>query len=215
MKLNCFVGDSSACRIFAVANFCGIEVTPNLVKPIDLKGKDFKKKLIFGTLPILDVDENRSLSQASAIIKYLESQRQGTPLTKYQQAQLDQWLSAADSEIEAAALALLANLQGIVKFDKGAQKKAQEDILNFCGALEHQLAQTPFLLGDALSVADYAIFTTLAQVFRVAISFAALGKCPKVKAWMENLAKDPHNVKAIGRVAFCQKPFAIPPEETD
>lgn len=215
MKLNCFLGDTSACRVFAVANFCGIEVTPNIVKPQDLKAKEFKKKLIFNTLPILDIDDNRSLSQVSAIIKYLESQRQGTPLTKYQQALLDQWLSAADSEIEAAALALIASVQGIVKFDKGAQKKAQDDILNFCGSLEHQLNTTAYILGDFLSVADYAIFTTLAQVFRVGISFASLGKYPKVKAWIETLAKDPHNIKAIGRVAFCQKPFAIPPEEAD
>jgi glutathione S-transferase len=217
MILHTFLGDSAAAKILACASFCGVEVTLNIVKLNDLRTKEFKKKLTLQKLPILDVDDQNSLAESAAIVRYIASKNRATCYgkTEYHQALTDQWLDVNEQELEPATLALTAILQGHINFDKTAQKLAQDDFLKVCGHLNGQLSKTKFLTGDAATVADYSIFCNLAAVLRCSVSGNALSKFTHLKTWIDTLIADQHIVRALGKVVFCTKPFAVPPAEED
>lgn len=217
MILHTFLGDSSAAKVLACASFCGVEVSINIVKLNDLRTKEFKKKLTLQKLPILDIDDQNSLAESSAIVKFLANKNKTVCYGKdeYHQALTDQWLDVNEQELEPAALALTATLQGHINFDKGAQKLAQDDFLKVCGYLNGQLSKSKFLTGDAPTVADYSVFCNLASVLRCSVSGNSLGKFTHLKAWIDKLIVDQHIVRALGKVVFCTKPFAVPPAEEE
>lgn len=217
MILHSFVGDSATSKVLVCASFCGIDLSVNLVKLNDLRTKEFKKKVALQRMPILDLDADTSIAESSAIVRHLarKSSNQAYGQTLYQQALTDQWLDLTENELEPASLALLASLQGHVKFDKAAQKSAQEDFMRSCGYLNAQLEKTKFLTGDSSTVADYAAFCVLASVLRCAVPGNAVSKMSKLKAWTDHFADDQHVRAALGKVAFCSKPFGIPVEEEE
>ena len=216
MILHSFLGDTAASKVLVCAAYCQQEVKLNIVRVSDLKMKEYKKKLTFQRLPILDIDEHTTLGQSNAIVRYIAKLAgKGLGDSAYQQALTDQWLYVCETELEGAAAALIAPLHGTVHFDKAAQKAAQDDFLKVCNLLEAQLAKTKYLTGEQPTVADYSIFSVLASVFRVAVSFSAVQKHAHLKAWLEGFQKDAHVIRGMGKVAFCAKPFAIPPIEAD
>jgi glutathione S-transferase len=216
MILNTFLGENNTSRIITVASFCDTKIALNIVKLNDLRNKEFKKKLGFQRMPILDLDENRSLSGTSVILRYIASLKEGTSgASIYQQSKTDQWLELAENELETAALALVAPLQGTIKFDKDAQKAAQEDFMNVCKLLNHTLANSAYLTGASPTICDYSIFLTIAQVLRFALSASMMSKLPHLKKWLDTLIKDPHVVKGAGHIQFCSKPLFPPKIEED
>jgi elongation factor 1-gamma len=217
MILHTFLGDSSTAKILACASLCGVDLTINIVKLNDLRTKEFKKKLTLQKLPILDVDEENSLAESSAIIKLLARKNVAKAYGKdeYHQALTDQWLDVNEQELEPAALALTATLQGHIHFDKQAQKLAQDDFMKACTLLNTQLGKSKFLTGAEPTVADYSIFCNLASVLRCSISGNAVNKLSHLKAWIDALINDPHVVRAMGKIVFCTKPFAVPPAEEE
>ena len=216
MQLHTFFGDSSASKILVCASYCGTPVTVNIVRLNDLKTKEFKKRLTLQRLPILDLDENTSIGQSTAIVKHIARQSgKGYGSSPFQSALTDQWLSMCENELEGAAAALLAPLHGNIHFDKAAQKAAQDDFLKVCATIQDQLTRTKYLTGDEPTVADYSLFIGLASVFRVAVSISAIQKHSQLKAWIELFQADPHVIRGFGKVGFCTKPFGVPPIEED
>lgn len=217
MILHSFVGDSAASKVLVCASFCGVDLSVNIVKLNDLRTKEFKKKVTLQKMPILDLDADSSIAESSAIIRHLarKSTNQAYGKTHYQQALTDQWLDLAENEMEPAALALLASLQGNVAFDKSAQKAAQDDFMKTCGYLNGQLEKSKFLTGDEPTIADYAAFCILASVLKCAVSGNSIGKMTKLKEWTEIMIKDQNVLRGLGKVTFCTKPFAVPPAEDE
>jgi glutathione S-transferase len=216
MILHCFLGDASTSKVLAVASFVGTTLQLNIVKPNDLRTKEFKKKLLLQKLPLLDVDEQNSLAESSAIVRYLGRTNPETyGKTPYGQSLTDQWLELVECSLEAPALALTAPLHGSVYFDKDAQKKATEDFIKTCGIIDSQLSKTKFLTGDVATIADYSLAAVLIGVFRVSLSISALKKYNHLKTWLESMAKDSHITKAMGKVSFCNESFPVPPVEEE
>ena len=216
MILHCFVGDSNTSKVLAVASFVGATLQLNIVKPNDLRTKEFKKKLLLQKLPLLDVDEHNSLAESAAIIRYLARTKPDCyGKTPFGQSLTDQWLEVCEGSLEAPALVLTAPLHGSVHFDKGAQKKSTEDFIRTCGIFDSQLAKTKFLTGDSSTVADYTIATVLISVLRVGLPLSTIKKLTHLSAWLESMTKDTHITKAMGKVSFCQQPFPVPPVEEE
>lgn len=217
MILHSFLGDSATAKVLVCASFCGVDLNVNIVKLNDLRTKEFKKKFLLQKMPVLEITEEHTIAESSAMVRHLarKSTTGAYGSTHYQQALTDQWLDLAENELEPAALALTAILQGHVKFDKNAQKLAQEDFMKVCNYLNGQLEKTKFLTGDSPTIADYAAFATLAQVFRCAVSGNAIAKLNKLKEWVDLLLQDKHVIAGMGKITFCTKPFAVPPAEEE
>ncbi|BCO21103.1 glutathione S-transferase [Alteromonas sp. KC3] len=120
----------------------------------------FLEKSPNGKIPILELDDGRVLSESNAIMHYLASNTPLLPSTPYTYAQVLQWQFFEQYSHEPyIAVARYINLYLGLPDDKRAEfESKQAGGYRALEVMEKQLKQTPFLIGDTLSLADISLF---------------------------------------------------------
>jgi glutathione S-transferase len=120
----------------------------------------FLEKAPNGKIPILELDDGRVLSESNAIMHYLASNTPLLPSTPYTYAQVLQWQFFEQYSHEPyIAVARYINLYLGLPDDKRAEfESKQAGGYRALEVMEKQLKQTPFLIGDTLSLADISLF---------------------------------------------------------
>lgn len=120
----------------------------------------FLEKSPNGKIPILELDDGRVLSESNAIMHYLASNTPLLPSTPYTYAQVLQWQFFEQYSHEPyIAVARYINLYLGLPDDKRAEfESKQAGGYRALEVMEKQLQQTPFLIGDTLSLADISLF---------------------------------------------------------
>lgn len=215
LTLHAFLGDPQTIKIMTIASFVGQTVNLNIVKPIDLRSKKFKRNLTLNTIPALEIGENKFLGHTNSIIRYLARNKEnGLGANNYEIAQLDQILDTILNNISPASTALLSSIRGIVKYSKKVVGMASNDVVTSLKSIEASYFKTSgFLIGDSLTIADLVLFTTLVPLFTGAISFKKLKAVKKIKALCETLAKDPIATKFTGKVGWMDATFGAPKDQ--
>lgn len=118
-----------------------------------------------GQVPVVAFDDGRTLAQSNAIIRHLARGGDLIPSDAFAQAKMDEWLfwEQYSHEPYIAVCRFLMFYLG-----KPASDLDPEKVRRGYAALarmEHQLATTPFLVGDAVSLADVSLlaYTRLAH----------------------------------------------------
>jgi glutathione S-transferase len=110
-----------------------------------------------GQVPTVVLDDGRALAQSNAIIRYLARDSDLIPSDAYDTAKMDEWLfweqyshepHIAVCRFQMAYLGKTASDLDPDKVKRGYAALAR---------MEHQLAATPFLVGDTVSLADVAL----------------------------------------------------------
>jgi glutathione S-transferase len=110
-----------------------------------------------GQVPTVVLDDGRALAQSNAIIRYLARGSDLIPSDAYDAAKMDEWLfweqyshepHIAVCRFQMAYLGRTASDLDPDKVKRGYAALAR---------MEHQLAATRFLVGDAISLADVAL----------------------------------------------------------
>ena len=126
---------------------------------------EFLKLNSAGQVPTVELDDGRTLAQSNAIIRYLARGSDLIPADAYAAAKMDEWLFweqyshepyIAVCRFQMFYLGKLASDLDPEKVKRGHAALAR---------MEQQLAQTPFLAGDAVSLADISLlaYTRLAH----------------------------------------------------
>lgn len=110
-----------------------------------------------GAVPVLELEDGRTIAESNAILAYLA---EGTPLLpadRYQRAKVMQWLFFEQYYVEPVIGTLrFWTLTGRLERNQALVAGKREAGTRALAALERGLAGTPFLAGDALSIADIA-----------------------------------------------------------
>jgi glutathione S-transferase len=110
-----------------------------------------------GQVPVVQFDDGRTLAQSNAIIRYLARGSDLIPSDDFRAAKMDEWLFweqyshepyIAVCRFQMVYLGKLASDLDSDKVKRGHAALAR---------MERQLAATPFLVGDAMSLADVAL----------------------------------------------------------
>lgn len=118
---------------------------------------DFLKLNGAGQVPVIELDDGRTLAQSNAIIRYLARGTDLIPAEAFLAAKVDEWLFWEQYSHEPYIavcrfqMVYLGKSQGDLDTDK--VKRGYFALAR----MEHQLQETPFLVGDALSLADVAL----------------------------------------------------------
>lgn len=110
-----------------------------------------------GQVPTIVLDDGRVLAQSNAIIRYLARDSALIPADPFQAAKMDEWLFWEQYSHEPYIAVCRFHM---VYLGKQASDLDPEKIKRGYLALarmEHQLAATRFLIGDAFSLADVAL----------------------------------------------------------
>ncbi|MDO7896557.1 glutathione S-transferase family protein [Pseudomonas citrulli] len=155
----------------------------------------------FGQVPVID-DDGVVLADSNAILVYLAhkyGQGRWMPTDPIGAARVQRWLSAAAGPIHAGP----ATARLITVF--GAAYNAEDVIArshNLLKVVDQELGQSPYLAGDAPTVADIAGYTYIAHAPEGNVS---LEDYPNVRAWLARIEALPGFVGMPRTVVGLQK----------
>ena len=155
-------GDSKSGNCLKVKWVCDKLAQPYTWIEIDtLRGEsrtpEFLKINGAGQVPAVVLDDGRALAQSNAIIRYLARDSDLIPSDPYDAAKMDEWLFWEQYSHEPHI--------AVCRFQMAYLGKAASDLdpdkvkrgYAALARMEHQLAATRFLIGDAISLADVAL----------------------------------------------------------
>jgi len=155
-------GDLNSGNCLKVKWVCDRLALPYSWIPVDiLKGESrtpqFLKLNSAGQVPIVEFDDGRTLAQSNAIIRYLARDSDLVPADAFAAARMDEWLFWEQFSHEPYIAGCRFQM---VYLGKPASDLDPDKIKRGYAALarmEHALAATRFLVGDAVTLADIAL----------------------------------------------------------
>jgi glutathione S-transferase len=110
-----------------------------------------------GQVPVVELEDGRTLAQSNAIIRYLARGSDLIPSDAFAAAKMDEWLFWEQYSHEPAIAVCRSQMvylgRSAAELDPGLVRRGYAALER----MEQQLAGTPFLAGDALTLADIAL----------------------------------------------------------
>jgi glutathione S-transferase len=110
-----------------------------------------------GQVPTVAFDDGRTLAQSNAIIRYLARGSDLIPADEFAAAKMDEWLFweqySHEPHIAVCRFQMLYLGKPASDLDPDKVKRGYAALAR----MEHQLATTPFLVGDAIALADVSL----------------------------------------------------------
>ncbi len=145
-----------------------------------------------GKVPAI-VDDEFNLWESNAIIRYFANKTQSNvyPNDIQQRAIIDQWLDFSVQHIALATSKIMFNthffqLAGLEQ-DKRALTEGREFVIKHLATIEDQLAKMPFIAGQTISLADFALLSALDVCEVCDIDLTTFSK---TTAWQAKLMKE-------------------------
>ncbi len=137
-----------------------------------------------GQVPVLVLADGRALAQSNAIMLHLAEGSALIPTHPYERAKMFEWLFWEQYSHEPAIAVRIARLFYLktpeADLDPALLAKGQAALAR----MQLQLAQTPLLVGSALSLADVALVAYTRVAPRGGFDLASY---PSVKAWVSRV----------------------------
>jgi glutathione S-transferase len=163
-------GDTSSGNCLKVKWVCDHLALPYSWIAIDtLKGEtrtaEFLKLNGAGQVPTVELDDGRALAQSNAIIRYLARDSHLIPADAFATGKMDEWLFweqySHEPYIAVCRFQMFYLKKPVSDLDPDKVKRGHAALAR----MERQLAVTPFLVGDDLTLADISLlaYTRLAH----------------------------------------------------
>jgi glutathione S-transferase len=140
-----------------------------------------------GAIPVLELEDGRSIAETNAILTYLADGTRFLPGERYAHAKAMQWLSFEQYYIEPTIGSLrFWTLTGRLGLNAGRMiETRRENGERALAALERTLGGASFLVGDGMTIADIAVY---AYTHRAEDCGFSLASRPAVLAWLARMA---------------------------
>lgn len=156
---------------------------------------DYLAKNPNAMVPLLELDDGRRIAESNAILLYLAEGTRFLPADKYQRALVYQWLFFEQYSHEP----YIAVRKALLTFPERAKDATPERLAQTLergnkalGVMNRQLAGSPFFAGEAISVADIALYAYTHDAQKGGFQIDAY---PAVAAWLKHVEADPGHVK--------------------
>ena len=163
-------GDTNSGNCLKVKWVCDYLALPYSWIAVDtLKGEtrtaEFLKLNSAGQVPTVELDDGRTLAQSNAIIRYLARGSNLIPADAFATGKMDEWLFweqySHEPYIAVCRFQMFYLKKPVSDLDPEKVKRGYAAL----SRMEQQLAVTPFLVGDAITLADISLlaYTRLAH----------------------------------------------------
>ena len=131
----------------------------------ETRTSEFLKLNYAGQVPVVELEDGRTLAQSNAIIRYLARGSELIPQDAFEEAKMDEWLFweqySHEPYIAVCRFQMFYLGKPASDLDPDKVKRGYAALAR----MEHQLAMTPFLVGHAVSLADVSLlaYTRLAH----------------------------------------------------
>ncbi|MFO0293166.1 MAG: glutathione S-transferase family protein [Rhodospirillales bacterium] len=179
-----------ACKVGLALAMMGVDFD---YRHVDLSGgaqktAEFLARNRFGQVPVLE-HEGHHVAQSNVILHYLaDAYDQFLGRSAAEEIRVEEWLQWDQDRM--SALAMLRSMKRFPRY------KQPDDVVAFVATraqqaldfLDHHLGNSKFIAGPRPTVADIAIFPTVALADEAGIEIA---RWPNVRAWAERFLKLP------------------------
>lgn len=148
---------------------------------------DFLKLNPAGQVPVAVLADRRTLAQSNAIMLHLAEGSRLVPTDSYARAKMYEWLFWEQYNHEPSVAVRRAELKFRGKTEETVNPVLLERGEAALARMELQLKETPYLVGDALSLADVACVAYTRVAHEGGFDLA---KFPAVKAWVGRVERD-------------------------
>lgn len=166
---------------------------PYRIRPVDIfagesRTEEFLAKNPAGAIPVLELEGGRTIAESNAILVYLAHGTKYLPAERFLHAKTMQWLSFEQYYVEPTIGTLrFWTLTGRLERNKGlAVESRRENGARALAALDRTLSAQPFLVGEAFTIADLAVYAYGHLAEDAGFSFAGY---PAVSAWTARVAE--------------------------
>lgn len=155
---------------------------------------DYLAKNPNAMVPLLELDDGRRIAESNAILLYLSEGTRFLPADKYQRALAYQWLFFEQYSHEP----YIAVRTALLTFPERAKDATPERLAQTLergnkalGVMNTHLSRQPFFSGEAISVADIALYAYTHTAKKGGFQLDAY---PAVSVWLKKVEADPGHV---------------------
>ena len=153
---------------------------------------DYLEKNPAGTIPCLEEPESGfTLGEAHAIMSYLCKSRGWHdlyPADPKDQARIDAYLHFHHRNVREASMMVAARVRKDLVFSEEMQANSKRLFLQAAEMLDsYYLSSSDFLLGDRVSIADFAACVEVGQLGSDYTNIVDLSRFSKLSAWLERM----------------------------
>ena len=154
---------------------------------------EFLSKNPNGKIPLLELDDGRYLAESNAIVNYLADGSELLPDDNFDRARVLQWqfFEQYSHEPCIAVARFIAVFLGLPEERRAEYESLQERGYRALAVMEQQLAETTYIVGDRMTIADISLYgyTHVADEG----GFDLSGH-PAINAWLDRIASHPKYV---------------------
>ncbi|MBX5160986.1 MULTISPECIES: glutathione S-transferase family protein [unclassified Rhizobium] len=112
-----------------------------------------------GAVPVLELDNGRAIAESNAILTFLAEGTRFLPSDRYRRAKVMQWLFFEQYHVEPVIGSLrFWTLTGRLERNQSMIAGKRDAANRALAALERDLTDSPFVVGEELSIADIAVY---------------------------------------------------------
>ncbi len=158
---------------------------------------EFLEKNPLGKIPVLELDSGERLSESNAILCYLAEGSELLPKDSFQRAKVLQWMffEQYSHEPYIAVARFIAKYLGLPEDRRGEYESKQEGGKKALAFMESQLLSTDYLVGDALTLADIALYGYTHVADEGGFD---LTEYPAIQRWLARISDLPNYVGMSG-----------------
>ena len=144
-----------------------------------------------GKVPVLQLEDGRSISESSAILSFLADGTQFLPSDAFMRAKVHQWLSFEQEQVEMTigSLRYWSMTGKLSKRDRTLVDGKRAAALRSLAILDEHLATNTFVAGEHYTIADIAIF---AYGSRAGEAGLPLSDFRHFRNWIERVESQPN-----------------------
>ncbi|RAZ84362.1 glutathione S-transferase family protein [Mesorhizobium hawassense] len=183
-----YLPSQNAWKIRVLLGLLGIAYETRMVSIFEGESRTeaFLKLNPAGAVPVLAVENGQAIAESNAILSLVAEGTPYLPADRLARAKVMQWLFFEQYYVEPVIGSLrFWTLTGRLERNQGLVAGKREAGVRALGALERSLADTPFLVGDTLTIADIAVY---AYAHRAEDCGFELADYPAVEAWVERVS---------------------------
>jgi len=161
----------------------------------DAKEPAFRAKSRFARVPVLELEDGRTIVESAAIMLYLAEGTSFLPDDRYLRAEVTSWLTFEQADLlKALALPRFYHLRGIA--DRMAQRIAdfREMAYPALEKLEEWLATHEWLVDQRYTIADIGVFAYVSMAHEGGYD---MDRFPSIRNWLARVKAQPDWVPLI------------------
>ena len=118
------------------------------------------------------------------------------------QSQVDAWLDFSNNELDSEIFALVFPILGVIPFDGETNNSASSSLEEKFTVINKILSKTTFIVGDHLTIADFALVSIILLLFRTVYDENKRNAFPQLAKWVQTVAENEAFKFAFGKTRF-------------